>query len=259
MPIIVPARYASTRFPGKMLVPMTSPSGETRSLVGWTAKAALRASPDGAVVVATDDIRIARDVEGICDVVMTAPERANGSERVSEAAETLGLADDAIVVNLQGDAPLTPPHFISELVAALETHAGWHMATPVLKLEGAALATMQADRKAGRVGATTAVFDRTGRALYFSKEILPSLDAAAANRVAPALYHHVGVYAYRAAAVKAYAALEPTPLEKAEGLEQLRLLEHGYTVGCVVVEGGDRPFWEVNNPGDVELVSPWLE
>lgn len=257
--IIIPARFASTRFPGKMLAKMTSPAGETQSVIGWTVKTAIRTAGAAAVHVATDDERIARDVEGLCGVVMTAPERANGSERVAEAAQKLGLAEDDIVVNLQGDAPLTPPGFIAALVETMKSEPHWEMVTPVLRLEGAGLEQLVADRRAGRVGATTAVFDQHGAALYFSKEILPSLDAARANQARPALYHHVGVYAYRVAALRAYPVLVPTPLEKAEGLEQLRFLEHGFKVGCVEVEAGNRPFWEVNNQTDIALVEPWLE
>ena len=157
-----------------------------------------------------------------------------------------------VVVNLQGDAPLTPPHYVEALLEAMADPAV-QMATPVLRTEAEHLEALQADRKAGRVGATTAVFGAGGDALYFSKEVLPFADRA--REIGLTVFHHVGCYAYRPDALARYSAELPQgPLEGAEGLEQLRFLENGIPVRCVEVEARGRAFWELNNPEDIPLI-----
>ena len=160
-------------------------------------------------------------------------------------------------MNLQGDAPLTPPHFVEALIAVMERDPSVLMATPVLRTPASHLAKLRADRKAGRVGATTAVFDVHGDALYFSKEILPFYDDATAGAVP--VYHHVGCYAYRPEALVAYRSLPEGPLEEREGLEQLRFLENGIKVRCVAVDARGREFWELNNPTDIPVIEAILE
>ncbi len=247
--IVIPARWGSTRFPGKPLAPLAGPDG-TRSLIRRTWDAAMAVPGIAAVAVATDDARIAEHAAGFgARVVMTAGTCRNGTERVAEAAARIP-AD--LYVNLQGDAPLTPPWFVTALTAAMAADPDVPVATPVLRADAAARAHLLADAAAGRPGATTAVTDRAGRALYFSKAVLP---AGAAE--APVL-HHVGVYAYRPAALAAYAALPPGALEVAEGLEQLRFLEHGWPILCVPVAARGRPFWEVNHPHDIPRVEAAL-
>ena len=159
-----------------------------------------------------------------------------------------------IIVNLQGDAPLTPPWFVTEVADALAGAAAeFGMATPVLLTDPDALKNLRDDRKADRVGGTTAVFGAGGRALYFSKEVIPF----AANPDVP-VYHHVGLYAYRPDALERYAAWPEGPVEKTEGLEQLRFLEQGEPVLCVTVEARGRVFWELNNPVDIERIEAVL-
>jgi 3-deoxy-manno-octulosonate cytidylyltransferase (CMP-KDO synthetase) len=246
--IVIPARYASTRFPGKPLVSIRAPDG-CHTLIRRTWDAAMAVPGIDSVTVATDDARIADHAAGFgAAVVMTSPHCANGTERVAEAAA--GIAAD-VYVNLQGDAPLTPPWFVTALIEAMADPA-ISVATPVVAADGPARAHLLADRAAGRVGATTAVTDRAGRALYFSREVLPFGPPDA-----PVL-HHVGVYAYRAAALAAYRALPPGRLEVLEGLEQLRFLENGIPVQCIPVETRGRVFWEVNNPVDVARVEAAL-
>ena len=126
------------------------------------------------------------------------------------------------------------------------------MATPVLATEPEHLASLQADRAAGRVGATTAVFGHSRDALYFSKEILPFAQGLSPEE--QPVYHHVGCYAYRPASLAQYGAWNPGPLEMREGLEQLRFLENGVPVRCVEVEARGRAFWELNNPSDIEVL-----
>lgn len=245
--LAIPARHASSRFPGKPLVPIRGATGEARSLIrrAWDAA---RAVPDVRVVVATDDARIREHAEGFgAEVVMTPDTCRNGTERCAAVLDVLGPDWDA-VVNLQGDAPLTPPWFVRALLERMRE--GAEVATPVLRADPEAAATLRADRAAGRVGATTAVLRPDGTALYFSKEVLPHGDGP--------IWHHVGVYAYTPAALGAYVSWPLGELEAAEGLEQLRFLERGAAIACVPVEGRGRPFWEVNHPADVERMEAIL-
>lgn len=250
--IFIPARYPSQRFPGKPLAMLTGATGEARSLIHRSWEAAGAVPGIDAVFVLTDDDRIAEAARSFgSDVLMTSEKPRNGTERCAEAIPLLDRTPD-IVVNLQGDAPLTPPHYIEALVAAMQDDTGIQMATPVLRTEPHHLTALQADRKAGRVGATTAVFRDNGDALYFSKEVLPFADKA--HETGIPVFHHVGCYAYRTDALAAYADLPQGPLEIAEGLEQLRLLENGIPVRCVEVEARGRAFWELNNPSDIPLI-----
>jgi 3-deoxy-manno-octulosonate cytidylyltransferase (CMP-KDO synthetase) len=249
--IAIPARYRSKRFPGKPLVELKGASGERRSLVRRTFEAASAVRGVDDVIVATDDERIAEHARGFgANVMMTSQECRNGTERCAEVLSRLDPAPD-VLVNVQGDAPLTPPAFVEAVVDGL---GAADVATPVLRCDAAAFANFLDDRRNGRVGATTAVFDRSGRALYFSKEIVPFADAVEEAGMPEAVFHHVGLYAYRPAALGAYAAWPPGRLETLEGLEQLRFLENGATIACVEVDAGARLFWELNNPVDVERV-----
>ncbi|MCW5719039.1 MAG: 3-deoxy-manno-octulosonate cytidylyltransferase [Bauldia sp.] len=256
--IVIPARYGSSRFPGKPLVPLRGAAGRPKTLIRRCIEAARAVAGVDRVVVATDDVRIVAEAEAAgAAAAMTDPALRNGSERVAAAAAALGIAD-GIVVNLQGDAPLIPPWFVEELVAAMEQDPGVGMATPVLRCDPESLRMFREDRAAGRVGATTAVIARNGDALYFSKEVIPFTgDRTFASGAVP-VFHHVGLYAFRPEALAAYAAMEPTPLERLEGLEQLRFLEHGRSIRTVEVDGRGRPFWEVNNPEDVPRVEAQL-
>ena len=254
--ILIPARYPSQRFPGKPLAMLTGATGEARSLIHRSWDAARAVAGVDAVFVLTDDDRIAEAARGFgADVLMTTEAPRNGTERCAEALPLLGGTPE-IVVNLQGDAPLTPPHYVEALVAAMRADDTIRMATPVLRTEPHHLGALQADRKAGRVGATTAVFRDTGDALYFSKEVLPFADKAAETGIP--VFHHVGCYAYRPEALAAYADLPMGPLEQAEGLEQLRFLENGEDVLCVEVEARGRAFWELNNPVDIARIESVL-
>lgn len=256
--IVIPARYASSRYPGKPLVGLKGASGETRSLVERSWRAAMSVSGIDRVVVATDDdrIRLASEAFG-ADVVMTSEHCKNGTERCAEAHQALGGEFD-IVVNLQGDAPLTPAWFIEDLVLGLTASPQAEIATPVLRCDGATLNGFLEDRKAGRVGGTTAVFAQNNQALYFSKEVIPFTAQTYADEAQTPVFHHVGVYAYRPDALSAYAYWPVGPLEQLEGLEQLRFMENGRSVLCVEVEARGRLFWELNNPEDVPRLEKML-
>ncbi|MDO5648877.1 3-deoxy-manno-octulosonate cytidylyltransferase [Paracoccus sp. (in: a-proteobacteria)] len=248
--IIIPARFASTRYPGKPLVELRGAGGQARSLIRRSWDAACAVSGVDRVVVATDDDRIRDHAQGFgAEVVMTATTCRNGTERCAEAVAHLGNPD--IVVNLQGDAPLTPAWFVEDLVAALRADRSADVATPVLRCSGQMRDDLIADRRAGRVGGTTAVFGHDQQALYFSKEVIPFVPHPVAPDQDSPVFHHVGVYAYRPAALSAYATWDEGVLERLEGLEQLRFLERGHRIRCVQVESRGRQFWELNNPEDV--------
>jgi 3-deoxy-manno-octulosonate cytidylyltransferase (CMP-KDO synthetase) len=252
--IVIPARYASTRYPGKPLALLTGATGEARTLIRRSWDAAMAAAGIDRVVVATDDDRISNEAKRFgAEVVMTSQDCANGTERCADALARLQGAYD-IVVNLQGDAPLTPHWFVEDLVAALKADPAAGVATPVLRCDPDALAGFREDRANGRVGGTTAVFDRAGRALYFSKEVIPYTGRRYAEGEETPVFHHVGVYAYRPWALEKYLAWPIGPLETLEGLEQLRFMENGMPVRCVEVDGRGRAFWELNNPEDIPRI-----
>ena len=256
--VVIPARYASTRYPGKPLVDLRGASGVAKSLIRRSWDAAMAVKGVDRVVVATDDDRIADAARGFgAEVVMTATTCRNGTERCAEAHANLGSGYD-IVVNLQGDAPLTPAWFIEELVAGLQAQPAAQVATPVLRADGRALNGLLTDRKAGRVGGTTAVFGTDHNALYFSKEVIPFTGQTYANDDDTPVFHHVGVYAYRPDALAAYPEWSTGPLEMLEGLEQLRFLERGTPMLCVEVGAKGRQFWELNNPEDVPRIEAML-
>ncbi len=228
------------------------------NLIERSWRAALAVGGDPRVVVATDDDRIREAAEGFgAEVVMTSTECANGTERCAEAFDKLGGGYD-VVVNLQGDAPLTPAWFVEDLVSGLRADPVAEVATPVLRCEGEMLAALQNDRREGRVGGTTAVFGHDRKALYFSKEVIPYTGKAYGDDEPTPVFHHVGVYAYRPSALAAYPLWDSGPLEQLEGLEQLRFLERERPVLCVEVEARGRQFWELNNPEDVPRIEAML-
>jgi len=209
-------------------------------------------------VIATDDDRISAAAGAFgAEVVMTSPDCGNGTERCAEALDRLGGGFD-VVVNLQGDAPLTPGWFIEDLVAGLAAHPTAEVATPVLRCDGRSLNGFLEDRRMGRVGGTTAVFSQDGRALYFSKEVIPFGAQNYGEGDATPVFHHVGVYAYRPSALAAYPRWPVGPLERLEGLEQLRFLEQDHSILCVEVEARGRQFWELNPPQDVARIEAMM-
>ena len=246
--IVIPARYASTRYPGKPLAELKGATGVSKTLIQRTWEAALEGAEGVPVYVATDDERIKSAAEGFgADVIMTNPEARNGTERCADALQHL---EADVIVNVQGDAPLTPPSFVRAMIRAMDDPET-QVATPVLRCDAETLANFREDRANGRVGGTTAVFGAAMNALYFSKEVIPFVDGQ--PEPVP-VFHHVGLYAYRRAALETYASLAEGRLEKLEGLEQLRFLENGLPVTCVEVEAKGRVFWELNNPIDVERI-----
>ena len=254
--IAIPARFASTRYPGKPLVVLHGPDGD-KTLIRRSWEAAMAVRGTDRVVVATDDARIAEHAAGFgAEVIMTSSDCQNGTERCAEVAAQLPGFD--IVVNLQGDAPLTPAWFVEDLITGLRADPGADIATPVLRCDGRALNGFLADRRAGRVGGTTAVFGAGGRGLYFSKEVIPFTGRIYGDTDQTPVFHHVGVYAYRPHALAAYPGWAVGPLETLEGLEQLRFLENGRAVACIEVQARGRQFWELNNPEDVPRIEAMM-
>lgn len=219
--VAIPARYASTRLPGK---PLRLIAGEP--MVLHVARRALAAGA-GEVVVATDDARIDAALVGSgVRVVMTRADHASGSDRLAEVAQLLAWPDEALIVNLQGDEPLAPASGIAAVARTLAEGSApmATLATPLLTVEDLF------DPNVVKL-----VRREDGHALYFSRAPLPwPRDAFAGERTRlPAglpFLRHIGIYAYRAGFLRAFARLAPTPLERVECLEQLRALEHGHAI-----------------------------
>jgi 3-deoxy-manno-octulosonate cytidylyltransferase (CMP-KDO synthetase) len=255
--ILIPARYQSSRYPGKPLVELKGASGMAKPLIRRSYEAARRVSGVSGVFVVTDDERIADACTGFgAGVIMTSPECRNGTERCAEALASLHEPD--LIINFQGDALLTPPAFVEALVARMRQDAGALVATPALRLRSDEVRLLQAEEAAGRVGGTSVVVDAQGRALYFSKRLIPHLPAGALEGEMSPVRLHVGVYAYRPEALDRYVAAPVSELEMLEGLEQLRFLVAGVSVAVVDVQTPPFMLRELNNPQDVAPIEQAL-
>ena len=257
--IIIPARYQSSRYPAKPLALLRGATGEAKPLIQRSWECAATIVDPAAIWVATDDNRIADAVTGFGgQVVMTSPECRNGTERCADAIANLGIAP-SIVVNLQGDAPLTPAFVVTGLVDALKARPDMAMTTPAVRCAQSTYAHLVEDQAQGRVGGTTVVFGRDAQALYFSKRVIPHLPPAAAEQPFPPVHLHLGVYAYRPEALARYLALGVSELEELEGLEQLRFLDGGVPVGVVPFDPIGWDAIELNNPTDVTPIEAVLK
>ena len=252
--IIIPARYGSTRYPGKPLVPLKTREGK-KSLIQLSWEAANKVSGISEIYVATDDKRIEEHAVAFgAKVIRTSSKCKNGTERCAEAVSNVRLEAE-IIVNFQGDAPLTPSWFVEEIIASLKADKSTDVATPVLRLDRKSYNLFFEDRKSDRVGGTTVVFDKDMHALYFSKELIPFFEISKIEQDKPIpCYHHVGVYAYRKNILREYLSWPESKLEKLEGLEQLRFLSENKKVKCVEVSSRGNVFWELNNPEDVQRI-----
>jgi 3-deoxy-manno-octulosonate cytidylyltransferase (CMP-KDO synthetase) len=220
---IIPARYASTRLPGKPLAPIRG-----RSMIQRVYERSLESRVLSQVWVATDDTRIVEAVEGFGGrAVMTSPDHPSGTDRLAEA---VGAVDADIVVNIQGDQPFMEPGMIDETVQPLLDDPNIPMATVMHPIVD--------ERDLNDPGVVKVVVDRAGFALYFSRSLLPYPRGELAHDV----YEHVGLYVYRKSFLLEIAAMEPTPLEQIEMLEQLRVLEHGYRIRVVESRIEDKAF-----------------
>lgn len=251
--IVVPARYGSTRLPGK---PLAHIAGKTMvSRVADLARRAAARLGRAEFVVATDDMRIlehCRD-RGI-NVVMTDPDLPSGSDRALAATDGLGMTPD-FVVNLQGDAPFTPAGHVVAVVETLKK-TGCDAATPYIQLSWPALDQLRAHKQETPFSGTTLVKDPKGRALWFSKSILPVIRREAElrrlNDLSP-VCQHVGLYGFRLEALRRYCALPESQYERLEGLEQLRLIENGFSVQAVEVQPGRIAIPGIDTAEDIAL------
>ncbi len=257
--IIIPARYKSTRYPAKPLALLRGATGIAKPLIQRSWECATAVVDPSSVWVATDDERIADAVRAFGgQVAMTAESCANGTERCADAIARMGIEPE-IVVNLQGDAPLTPAHVVTSLVDALRASPDVAMTTPAIRCSRSVYAHLVEDQLQGRVGGTTVVFGSDRRALYFSKRVIPDLPAAAAAEEFPPVHLHLGCYAYRPDALRRYMALPVSQIEELEGLEQLRFLDGGVPVGVVPFDPIAWDAIELNNPSDVEPIEATLK
>ena len=241
--VVIPARYASERLPGKVLLPLAG-----LPMVVHVARAA-QASGAAAVIVAADDARtVAACGEHSIDAVLTDPDHQSGTDRVNEVARSRGWSPDAIVVNVQGDEPLMPPQLIKRCAQALANDASADIATPCHAI------TEVADYLSPH--AVKVVQDLRGYALYFSRACIPAdrstLLAGEQTLPQAGAMRHIGLYAYRVSALAKLSALPPAALERSESLEQLRALANGLRIR--MVEADTAPGPGVDTAADIAKV-----
>jgi len=243
--IVIPARYGSTRFTGK---PLHLIAGVSMLERVWRIAKAVGGCTR--VVIATEDARIIDHAKTFgAEAVMTPEHCANGTERMHAAMLAAKMGED-ILLNLQGDALLTPPWVLEAMIAEMKGAPEAEIVTPAVKLEGAVLDAFIAHKEISPASGCTVVFDANHNALYFSKAIIPFMRKAGAASI----YRHIGLYGYRRRALERYVTLPPTVLEMAEGLEQLRPLEHGMKIRIALVDYRGRTHGSVDAPEDVAVV-----
>jgi 3-deoxy-manno-octulosonate cytidylyltransferase (CMP-KDO synthetase) len=247
--VVIPARYASQRLPGKPLLDIAG-----KPMIRHVFE---RAQASGAqeIVVATDDARIERAAADFgASVCMTSSDHASGTDRIAEVVRRLGWPDDTVVVNLQGDEPLMPPGLLAQVAETLTAHPDAGMATLAVPLDS--------PEQLFDTNAVKVVSDRNGYALYFSRATIPwkrDLFAAGGEPQAAWLegvYRHLGIYAYRAGFLAGYADLPVSPIERMESLEQLRVLWNGGRIAVDVAR--DAPPAGVDTPQDLARVAAVL-
>jgi 3-deoxy-manno-octulosonate cytidylyltransferase (CMP-KDO synthetase) len=243
--IIIPARYGSTRLPGKPMIPI---AGTTMLERVWRIATAVRSC--SRVVISTEDDRVAMHARSFgADVALTSKSCRNGTERTYETLAVANVQEE-FVINFQGDAVLTPPWVLEALIDEFDNGAPFEIVTPAVALTSRALEQLRIHKRDAPSSGTTVTFDLQRNALYFSKQVIPYLRKAEVVSV----YRHIGIYGYAPRVLKRFVSVSPTPLEQAEGLEQLRALEHGMKVRIVVVDYKGRTHASVDAPEDVQAV-----
>jgi len=246
--VVIPARYASARLPGKALLSIGG-----KPMVQWVYERA-KASAATQVLIATDDLLIVSAAHSFgAETVMTAASHTSGTDRIAEVARSRHWAADDIVVNVQGDEPMMPPALINQVASILENHPDADIATLASPIHSL--------REFLDPNAVKVVTDAAGRALYFSRAPIPwnrdgAAEGLASQRVFAGARRHVGIYAYRVRALVRIASLAPSPLETSEKLEQLRALENGLQIR--VADTKERPGPDVNTAEDFERVGALL-
>lgn len=229
--IVIPARYGSTRFPGK---PLAMIAGKT--MLERVADVANAAAGDADVLVTTEDKRIADHAAQLgLQCIITSDDCATGSDRVLQAIKQSRRHYD-FMINLQGDAPFTPPGVIAALIKAWKDNPALDVVTPVHQLSWENLDRLRESKKITPFSGTTVTVDKNGRALWFSKTIIPAIRKEdRTGKLSPVL-QHIGLYGFKTSTLEAFCALPQGTYEKLEGLEQLRLLENGIPIQTVHVE-----------------------
>ena len=242
--VVIPARYQSTRLPGKPLADIHG-----KPMIQWVAERALQAGAER-VIVATDDERVARAVAlpGV-EVCMTSPHHQSGTERLAEVCELYAFPPETIIVNVQGDEPLIPPAIIRQVAENL-AQAAAPMAT---------LAVPMSEEELFNPNAVKVVMDRHGYALYFSRAPI-AWERDGFAQTPPIVRHaharHLGIYAYRAGFIRQYVGWQPSELEQIEALEQLRVLWHGERIHVAIAL--ETPPAGVDTPEDLARVQAFL-
>lgn len=239
--VVIPSRYQSSRLPGKPLADIAG-----KPMVQWVHQQALQAGAER-VIVATDDPRIEVVVKGFGgEVCMTSPDHQSGTERLAEVVEKMGIADDHIIVNVQGDEPLIPPSIIKQVAENLANSTA-PMATLGVSIDE--------PEEVFNPNAVKVVTDEQGYALYFSRASIPwDRDAWAKEdkTIRQPLMRHIGIYAYRAGFINTYINWQPSALEQIESLEQLRVLWYGEKIHVALAK--EAPAAGVDTPEDLEVV-----
>ncbi len=245
---VIPARYGSTRLPGKPLVPIMG-----KTLIQRVYEQSAKCTTLDHVCVATDDSRIVDEVERIGGrAIMTDPNHPSGTDRIAETVAILekeGVATPDIVVNIQGDMPFVHPTMIDEIVIRLRDDSSIPMGTSVYRI--------QREEDYENPATVKTVMDINGFALYFSRSLIPYLR----QKTGIPIYDHIGIYVYRADFLRTLGELEPTPLELEESLEQLRVLEHGYKIKVVKTSCEDSEFvgCSIDTAEDVQRAEEMLK
>ncbi len=244
--VVIPARKGSTRFPNKPLALIRGKSVIHRT---WLIAQSVKSVDE--VYIATDDEEI--QMEAIrfgAQVIMTKGDYQNGTERVYSAVKQLSPRPE-IIINLQGDAVLTPPHVIQSVVDEMRKDPLIQLATPATHLGIEKYPEFVRSKSGGKTSGTLVVFDLNKTALYFSKAIIPFIREPDSKDYP--VYRHIGLYGYRFPVLERYITLSPTPLESVEKLEQLRALENGIPIRIVLVDYSGRTHWSIDNPEDISI------
>lgn len=236
--VVIPARYGSTRFPGK---PLAKIAGKEMLLRVVEIAQKGTKNTDAKIVVATEDERI----ETFCkahqiECMMTSDACKTGSDRVCETVKKLGIKPE-LIINLQGDNPVCPPWFIEELIKTFESDKNVDLVTPCTRLSWQALDKLRESKKSTPFSGTTCITDKNGYALWFSKNIIPAIrkenDLREKGDLSPVL-RHIGLYGYKYDSLFRFKELDESSYEKLEGLEQLRFLENGMKIKVALVDYG---------------------
>ncbi|MBU6234423.1 MAG: 3-deoxy-manno-octulosonate cytidylyltransferase [Alphaproteobacteria bacterium] len=259
--IVIPARYGSTRFPGKPLALL----GDKPMIqhVHEKAVAAVDGDPDVRIVVATDDARI----ETFCqkngmEVIMTPATCRTGSDRVIEAADKMGLMAEDIVINLQGDVPLMPVEIIRNVLEEFWNQPATKVATPVKRLRWSELDALREAKKTTPFSGTTVTMSTQNRALWFSKNIIPAIrneEKLRAEGPFSPVYQHIGLYGYQVSILERFTNMSPGTYEELEGLEQLRFIENFIAVQCLEVHPDLEIHSGIDSPEDLERAQKALK